>query len=169
LLQRVDLPGGRWLEPSAGSGRIVREVLARRDDVDMHAVEIRPEMRGPLAAAGAQVRIGDWLTMSRERVDVVIGNPPYSRACEFIARACLVAPIVVYLLPLSFFGSASRETLFAAHPPARLFVLPNRPSFRSDGRTDSVEYAWWLWVDGYEGPTTIERLAITSREERQGG
>ena len=42
LLEAVDLPGGRWLEPAVGDGAIVRSVDAARDDVRWTTIDVRP-------------------------------------------------------------------------------------------------------------------------------
>ena len=53
LLERVQLPGYRWLEPAAGEGCLVRAVKAIRPDVVFTTVEIR---------SGCEVDIhGDYL------------------------------------------------------------------------------------------------------------
>ena len=41
LIEEVELPGGIWLEPSAGNGNIIKAVNAKRKDVVWHACEIQ--------------------------------------------------------------------------------------------------------------------------------
>ena len=77
LLERVDLPGGTWLEPAAGDGAIVRAVRAARHDVDWIAVEIREDCRHLLRreVPGDRVVIGDFLTCDLPvKPRVVIAN-----------------------------------------------------------------------------------------------
>ena len=76
----------------------------------------------------------------------MIGNPPYSLAMEFIDRAMKVYPSasVAFLLRLNFAASAGRARFMRESRPS-VYVLPNRPSFTASGKTDSIEYAWFVW------------------------
>ena len=40
----------------------------------------------------------------------------------------------------------SRAALLPASPPSFMFVLPDRPDFKGDGRSADIGYAWFLWV-----------------------
>lgn len=154
LLRAVDLPGGNWLEPSAGDGAIIRAVNARRTDVRWSAVELRAEMRPALfeATGGPDGRqmlwYGDFLAwapeVARVRTHAVcIGNVPYNQAAAHVGMALQVAPVVAMLLRLNFLGSAKRLN-FWRHHPADVYVLSERPSFDGEG-TDATEYAWFVW------------------------
>lgn len=76
----------------------------------------------------------------------ILTNPPYSLAMEFILRAAVEAPRVdrTFLLRLNFLGSQKRAGWLRANAPD-VFVLPRRPSFTPDGKTDATEYAWFSW------------------------
>lgn len=159
LLRGCDLPGGLWLEPTAGDGAIVGEVLRHRADVRWHLVESRAEelscgggllsrmLRAdfPVECVDA-VEIRDFLTMPApaQRFDVALGNPPFSLALEVIQHALTMASTVCMLLRINFLASQRRAAWMRAHTPS-VYVLPKRPSFKSDGRTDATEYAWFLW------------------------
>lgn len=81
--------------------------------------------------------------------NIIIMNPPYSRAQEFVTRALrLVARggIVVALLRLGFLSSRRRTEFHKKHPAA-FYVLNKRPSFTGDGKTDASDYAWFVWGD----------------------
>jgi hypothetical protein len=134
LLAKLDLPGGRWLEPGAGDGAIVRAVLAKRSDLYFTAIELR-------AVSDRPRDLCDWWTGDFLEPDlalltrglsapfaVAIGNPPYSRALEFILAAMKHAKIVCFLLRLDFLGSRRRLSFWREHP-ADIYVLPDRPSF----------------------------------------
>lgn len=76
---------GRWLEPSAGLGRIYRAMRARTDD-HITLVEIAPQCCAELYREielddNAQLIQEDFLQCSTERLsgkfDVIVANPPF--------------------------------------------------------------------------------------------
>lgn len=116
--------------------------------------------------------VGDFLTVAPAlqtlpRWNVAITNPPYSLALEFVQAMLPLADHVVVLTRLNFLAGGVRREFFAKDMPD-VYVLPNRPSFTEDGRTDATEYAWLVWTPE-RGRTTgkIEVLAETSIEERK--
>ncbi|HOZ23681.1 MAG TPA: hypothetical protein PLI83_02720 [Thermomonas sp.] len=149
LLREVQLPGGTWLEPAAGEGAIIRAVRAVRKDVVWNAIDIRPECRPHLVELCGEsgCGIGDFLTDWRwtcwQSHSVIITNPPYTHAMEYV-RHCLQHPATIaMLLRLNFLGSQRRAGFFRERCPD-VYVLPRRPSF-THGGTDSCEYAWFVW------------------------
>jgi hypothetical protein len=119
--------------------------------------------------------MGDYFRVSLRstRPDVILTNPPYSRAFEFLEKALSEAPHVAMLLRLNFLGSEKRAKFFQRTPPD-IYVLPNRPSF-ARGHTDSCEYGWFVWgpererVSGIVSvlDTTPKRIRVRERLERQ--
>lgn len=155
LLDNVALPGGRWLEPCAGDGAIIRAVNERRTLHGWDAVDV-----GIDGGDAGGARVDNWLcgvdfTAVHPRelgpLDLVITNPPYSIAADIIRHAFQFAPVVVMLLRLNFLGS-SRKRLdllpSESHGMPDVYVLSKRPSFTGDGRTDASEYAWFVWGMG---------------------
>jgi len=176
LLEAVSLPAGRWLEPAAGSGAIIRAVnpvyLARRPPIiSWTACDIRPETLEALTLLSPQAYTGDFLaepTPERWTHDVAITNPPYSRTGEFIIAARAHAPVVAMLLPIQFYGSVGRGLLWHEHSPDAIWLLPDRPQFVG-GRSSSLEYGWWIWGPlRSEGPR-LRRLRTTPLAERRAG
>lgn len=147
LLEAVPLPGGRWLEPSAGDGAIIRAVNAVRSDVEWTAVELRSECAVPLVELvrpPGRVAIADFETMhSLGYFDVAILNPPFVFAREFIAKCLQSANTICALERLNWLEGEARNGLLRECPPD-VYVLPNRPSFTGRG-TDSIAYAWFVW------------------------
>lgn len=90
----------------------------------------------------------DYLKILYLRRDIIITNPPYSLALEFLEKSLSEAKTVIYLLRLNFLGSQKRHKFWSLNPPTHLFVLSKRPSFTEDGNTDSTEYAWFCWDRG---------------------
>lgn len=170
---------GSWLEPCAGNGAIIRAVnswfVSRRElPVTWRAVELREEMRPVLEPlVGAEnVEIGSYLHSKlgapSVRHDVILTNPPFLGAELFVNRALLQAKHVVMLLRLNFLGSEQRHGFFHRNMPANIFVLPNRPAFKGDGKTDSTEYAWFHWnTTTRVRHSKLHMLALTPPDERR--
>jgi hypothetical protein len=168
LLEAVELPTGAWLEPCAGDGAIMRAVHERLPSVAWTANEIRPDCEDLIRpVAEGRVQIGDYLNASFDRTfSVVLTNPPFRLAEEFITKSLAIADHVVMLLRLNYLGSEKRSRFLRENMPD-VYVLPNRPSFMGTGQTDSIEYAWFHWktatpkLDG-----KIQILAPTSKSDR---
>jgi len=145
ILEAVDVSGS-VLDAGCGTGAILREVIKRNAQKISVArgVELDP-VRAAKAkeTATPNVWCGDFLTMGPAETpwDVVIANPPYALAQEFVDHARVLGTLVIFLLRLNFLGSAAK---FAKYMPD-VYVLPKRPSFTGDGRTDATEYAWFVW------------------------
>lgn len=95
--------------------------------------------------------IGDFLELKIEnKYDVIIGNPPYSKAKEFIEK-CLELTgdngMVIMLLRTAFLESKSRYEFWQKNPLSELYVLSKRPSFTGKG-TDATSYSWFVWRKG---------------------
>lgn len=89
----------------------------------------------------------DYLETQRDYADLIVTNPPFSVALEFLEKSLEEARTVAYLLRLNFLGSQKRKKFWQENPPTHIFVLSKRPSFTGKG-TDSTEYAWFVWDRG---------------------
>jgi len=78
--------------------------------------------------------------------DLLITNPPFRLAREFVEKSLAQANSVIYLLPLNFFGSNGRRAWWqsAAMQPSHIMPITPRPRFRN-GASDACEYAWICW------------------------
>lgn len=175
LIERIKLPGGLWYEPCAGEGAIIDVVRQMRPDVRWDATDIREEAIEELLRKYPDIRTACQSALDpapwygTEEPNVVITNPPFFLAFQMIQHWLRTFPRahVVALLRVNFVGSQYRHPLMEAYPPD-LYVLPDRPSFKGTGETDSIEYAWFAW-----GPAPRKRefggwqvLATTPKEER---
>jgi len=163
------LPPGKWLDPGAGEGNIIyaaqewfKEQAARDTEagvfnlhlpnpctISWDAVELRKECKSDLQRVGAkEILLADYFEHgppTPEFYQVIMTNPPFSLAMEFITRSLdSSCRYVVMLLRLNYLGSEKRHDFMRKHAPD-LYVLPNRPSFKLTGETDSIEYAWFVW------------------------
>ena len=55
---------------------------------------------------------------------------------------------VAMLLRLNFWGSKARQDFFKNNMPKYCYIHPRRMSFTEDGKTDSIEYAHFVWQKG---------------------
>jgi hypothetical protein len=139
LLEKISLPGGVWFEPCAGDGAIVKAVNQVRQDVKWDLNEIQPDMCKRLSDELPQCSLTnlDYRTVSKRSSTpkVVITNPPFALAMEFIEKSLELDPdYVVFLLRLNFLASKARAKF-----------MSSRPSFIRTGQGDSVDYAWFVW------------------------
>ncbi len=145
------------LEPAAGNGAIVR-VLERSGligTVDAYDLVAAPN-------------IGQWdfLTAAPEPVyDLIITNPPFSLAQQFIERSMLwrknEKSVVAMLLRVNFLGSRKRAKWLRAMPPG-VFVTPKRPQFSKNKHgklgSDATEYAWFVWQEPFAYTSVVRFL-----------
>lgn len=145
------------LEPSAGSGSIVRALVARGAAVE--AIEIR-DTREQLEEAGAgRVKIGDFLQLGfgQRSWFAIVMNPPFRPPhvmLQHVRRALEASrAFVAALLPLSFLsGGSGRAAFWREHattqPLTQILFFEDRPIFVGDGGL--FECAWFVWWRGDE-------------------
>jgi len=127
------------LEPCSGDGRIVKFLESKGLDVDWR--EISQDM--------------DYLTEECDKVDLILTNPPFSLAIEFIEKALKESDTVIMLLRINFLGSQIRHSFWKLNSPTGMVVLSKRPSFTGTG-TDCTDYAWFIWDKTGKLPTGID-------------
>lgn len=137
------------LDPGAGTGNITRAIRTVWPKAHIVAVEIDPRHEAALHAAGAsEVVIGDYLTTPLDGgFDLIVANPPFSLAVEFIDRSrehLNLFGIMANLLQFNFLGAEKRVDWWKARPQQAQRTLSPRPSFDGSG-ADSVDYAWHIW------------------------
>lgn len=97
-----------------------------------------------------------------DKFDIIATNPPFSIG-EYVVRRSLdmLAPhgCAVFLVKMAFLGTQERSKLFITRPPAEIHILTARPSFTGDGQTDvAQEYAFVFW-EGEQTETLLERTS----------
>lgn len=197
FLDRVQIPhaaGLVWMDPCAGEGAIIQAVEGWRGVGNKPGVwvaaEKREECREPLVQllharsdppkVRGGVNVGDFLDrdgparLAFRKPDVVIMNPPFSLAQEFIEECRALVPFVVVLLRVNYSASEKRAEFMRNNAP-RIYVLPNRPQFRyglnpETGKmfgTDATDYAWMVWTPDCGRIGSWEVLDSTPKHERQ--
>ena len=146
----------RILEPSCGIGNFLPPIRERWPEASLTAVELDPER-----ARASDALYTDALKLPPSGVfDLVIGNPPFSLASEFVewSHGQLVAGgILAFLLKLSFLTGKDRvENLYSRFPLCSLFPIVGRAAFRTDVKgTDNHEYGVFVWQKGYIGSALL--------------
>jgi hypothetical protein len=89
----------------------------------------------------------DYLTAHLPDVDVIITNPPFTLASEFIRKAVSETPVVAMLLKSQFWHAAKRLPLFKECPPSYVLPLTWRPNLYGDRATGAgvIEFIWSVW------------------------
>lgn len=110
----------------------------------------------------------DFLSMDNTTWDGdIITNPPYKLATEFIYKALSIirdGDKVAMFLKVQFMEGKERKHLFTNFPPKTIYVSSSRilcaknAEFEKmkQGGGSAVAYAWYVWVKGYKGPTTVK-------------
>lgn len=148
FLHNYDLPSGEILEPSAGNGNIVQAIKNMDKSRLVTALELREEEINNLNNIADNVVISDYLKWNTDRkYNVIIGNPPYSMAIEFIDKSLELLSdqgVLIFLLRTAFLESKSRYKFWQENPLSGLYTLSKRPSFTGKG-TDATSYSWFIW------------------------
>lgn len=151
---------GRGFDPSAGDGRMIRELMRRGNPGPHFVNDIREEEIVALSDCG-QVTIGDYLSLSDlPSCNFMLTNPPFTKAQEFVekARQHVSGPICV-LQTIQWMGSQKRSKWFQNAGLAEILVLPKRPQWEVDSgdrvKNNIWDYAWFVFLPGhYESPKT---------------
>lgn len=153
-----------WLDPCCGGDKdnepsyvSVIERFFGKDN--LCGIDIREDSRADV--------IMDYISCDKENMsnhDVIISNPPFYLAQQFIEKSLELVNdggYVVMLLRLNFFGSKMRKKMFENNMPEYCFIHHKRINFipeslkkeiKSRGEKipsgDSIEYAHFIWRKG---------------------
>lgn len=106
---------------------------------------------------------GNYLTTDIEPQQLIITNPPFNMAEQIIKKALsdtVDGGFVVMLLRLNFLGGKTRQETFWSEVgmPEAVYLHPKRMSFTNDNKTDSIEYAHFVWIKGKGNPAAALRF-----------
>jgi len=85
LVSLADIrPGHRVLEPSAGTGSLVRAIRESHPEADVTAVEVNTRLAAALSGMVRRVECADFLTIGENlgEYDRVVMNPPFERGAD---------------------------------------------------------------------------------------
>lgn len=129
----------RVLEPACGEGKMLEVLQKRWPNIVGFDIQGTPPV--------------DFLTEPpRPEFDLIITNPPYKFAKEFVDQALKWRKdqnsLVVMMLRLNFLGSMKRATWLRDNMPS-VYITPKRPKFvfNKAGKlgSDATEYSWFVW------------------------
>jgi hypothetical protein len=156
-MRAENLPHHIW-EPAAGRGAIV-DVL--RDAG--HFV-----FASDLVDYGIDGQLGyrDFLLEHKlpPGIELILTNPPFKIANQFVEHALELCPRVILLLRLGFLESKRRSSILDTGKLARVHVFKSRlPMMHRDGwagpkASSAIAHAWFVWSREHCGPTVIDRI-----------
>lgn len=91
-------------------------------------------------------------TKIENKYDIVITNPPFNIAQWIIENALKVCKewwYVIMLLRLNYIWSKARQDFWNRNKPYSIYAHNKRMSFTDDNKTDSIEYAHFVWKKWY--------------------
>jgi methylase of polypeptide subunit release factors len=148
---------GHILDPTAGSGAILKAIRNFGYENPMTAVEIRREEEEKLQEFGS-VFITDFLNWQPDqKYDTIITNPPFNIAKEIIMKCHEIRSEkgqIIMLLKTAHLETGDRYNFWQKYPVSYLYALSERPYFEGDNETDQAAYAWYVW-DGTEGTIKV--------------
>lgn len=104
----------------------------------------------------------DFLQADKLLAPVIITNPPYRYAKEFVLHALeLGVERVCMFLKLTFLEGVGRQELFQKYPPHTVAVFVRRIQVARNGdpemfkKSSAACYAWFIWEKGYTGAPEI--------------
>lgn len=136
------------LDPCAGGslhhGMSYADFLESKGAKTIDTIDIRDDSRASIK--------GNFLEMNlNKKYDLVITNPPYLSAQQFVEKSLEVTKpggLVIMLLRLNFLGSRKRLSFWKKNMPLYTFAHSRRVCFTGDNKTDSTEYAHFIWQKG---------------------
>lgn len=155
------MPHVTILDPGAGEGvwgRAIRESFPGCS-ITIDGVELR-DVEKP-SAYDNWYRNTDFLTWTPDHeYDVIIGNPPYKYAEEFLDKSSELIKKdgrILFLYRLAFLESLRRYKKYfnGAFTPEKVIVSPRRISFSGNRKSSSDAYALFYWT-GYNSSYETE-------------
>jgi hypothetical protein len=92
--------------------------------------------------------------------DMIVMNPPFSLASDFIEKALSYTPNVACLMKIDYWNAISRLPLWRRRMPKLFLPLTWRPAFLAKERGNSplMNCAWCVWMDSDEDYCVVEPM-----------
>jgi len=138
-------PGARIWEPCSGDLDMVR--VLEWHGYKVTATELRDTGQGVTGfdfLRDDPVEVFGW----EPEVEMIVMNPPFSLAAEFIQKALSYTPNVACLVKIDYWNAISRLPLWEKHTPAYFLPLTFRLAFLKAERGNSplMNCAWVVWA-----------------------
>lgn len=155
-------PGGRILEPTAGTGPFVAAARIVFPSSKIVAVDIQESYREPCTAAGADRFFGmDVRNLPPDAIaacDLIVSNPPFKLADDLVRAFwphMKVGASLAFLLSVTFLAGQDRwdpeAGLYALAPLSHLGPIVPRPQFPGFRSGPKFEAALFVWTKGEPG------------------
>ena len=157
LFERYEVRGNTFLEPCVGGGHIAKAVDKLIGDKLEETTYLDIVDRGY-----PNTIVKDFLQYkTNKRYDIIISNPPYSLAQEFIEKSLSLLSSkghCIMFLKLQFLEGAKRKEFFEKYPPKFIYVFRNRMATWNSGNefdpntgkrwATTMCHAWFIWEKG---------------------
>lgn len=150
LIQRVGLSERIW-EPACGDGAISRVL-------ESHGYQV---ISSDLYDHGYGETGVDFLKTTVRRANVLVTNPPYILAQEFVFHAMdeLFCRKTCLLLKLAFLEGVERSRYLEQTPLEWVYVFRRRLQLTRNGakmkNSGMIAFAWFVWTRGYKGSPKV--------------
>lgn len=168
-------------EPACGDGRLSR--VLEWHGFDVFSSDLRQHPGYGIANFDFLAdHVSEYGWEPGEEVDMIVTNPPFGKAEEFIRKALSITGNVAMLLKQTYWNAASRLQFFHEHKPAFVLPLTFRLAFLESerGKSPLMDCCWVIWAEygeencifepipkrvypGYHGPGL--RSAMAALEE----
>lgn len=145
---------GSSYDPSAGDGRMTKELIDRGNAGPHYLNDIRQEELVNMERYGSTT-IGDYLELNDlPVVDFLMTNPPFTRSIAFVEKAKTHVEGVICILQSIGWQSTQKRSLWLKNSNlAYVLNLPKKPRWEIDnnpeGRMNLFDYAWFIFIPGY--------------------
>lgn len=152
-----------FMEPCVGNGNIARRVLELYPSIADTAFTDVVDRGFP----GTTVEDFLQANFDNRRFDLIVTNPPYSMALEFVQKCrSLLAEngVLAMFLKIQYWEGEKRKEDLKKYPPAYCFPFTKRMATWNNGRpTDdngkrwatTMCHAWFVWTKGNREPCRI--------------
>lgn len=138
---------GRWGTIAKANVKTISRLASH--DIELYGVELQSVNKpdGYLHWFSEQPFL-EWET--EDRFDLIVSNPPYSKAEEFVRRGFDLmldaGSVMAMLLPIDFMAGQDRyRNLWTDIPPVSVYICSRRPSFYG-GKTNANNFAVFVWA-----------------------
>ncbi len=172
-----------WFEPCAGEGSFIKNTHNLFGDLCnpvWSACEFDSKYYDSLNSLYETTKslneftIGNFLDDNIVRpelkYDVILTNPPFTYAEEFLFKSLKMSKLVIFLVRVGFLGSLGRTWLDDNMP--NVYIIPYRPKFltginplnNKPYTADSTDYGYFVWdSENPQKEGKVKRLKVEGR------